>query len=69
MELCPKCKTQLRIRQPRMVVEGDKSPDTPTTVYLVQEQFCANPHCVEYKQTVDEIKHLLYAEKDDSHDH
>ena len=55
MELCPKCKTALRIKESYMELTGDKDPNVKTKVYTVLTQICVNPQCDNYKQEVDKV--------------
>ncbi len=60
---CPKCAIELRIASTRTQVEGDKSPDTPTRVYTVQDLTCVNPQCENYGMPVQQTRHLLYEDE------
>ena len=57
---CPKCGIELRITSTRTQVEGDKSPDTPTRVFTVQDLTCVNPQCENCGMPVQQTRHLIY---------
>lgn len=38
-------------------VEGDKSPDTETKVFTVQELTCRNKQCSNYGKVVETVRH------------
>ena len=40
-------------------VEGDKSPDTETKVFTVQEMSCRNKQCSNYGKVVETVRHQL----------
>lgn len=58
--LCPKCKIVAQISSSKTVVEGDKSADTETKVFTVQEFSCRNKQCSENGKVIGEIKHQIY---------
>ena len=62
MDKCPKCSLALRMGESWTQVEGDRSPDTPTKVYMAVNQYCANPQCENYGQTVETQRILMYEE-------
>lgn len=57
---CPKCGIETRIVAAYTAVEGDRSPDTPTRVFTVQEHTCVNSRCAEYDKIVATRRHLQY---------
>ena len=52
MELCPACKTALRIKASKYVLRGDK-------LFMVQEQTCRNDKCENNGVVVNTIEHEL----------
>jgi hypothetical protein len=42
---CPRCKTQMVIKDTHYQTVNDDTPDLPTEVYLIQEFVCHNPNC------------------------
>ena len=53
--LCPKCKTEMRV-QTHFSIQGDKSADTPTKLFLVQEFYCRNKSCPDYDKLVTTVQ-------------
>mgnify|MGYP000226329068 CR=1 FL=1 len=56
---CPLCKTELRIKGSRTVVENDDSPDKETRVYIEQELVCVNKKCENYQKVVSQQRAYL----------
>ena len=56
---CPLCKEEGLISKTYTTVEGDKSPDTETKVFTVQEIICRNKNCSSYGKVFDTVKHQL----------
>jgi hypothetical protein len=61
MNSCPHCQCSLYVREGKTELINDNTPDKPTEVYLIQEQFCHNPQCEYGKQniTVNTIRHRI----------
>ena len=57
--ICPQCKCELHIKEARIEVVGDESPDTTTKVSEVQDMICDNPNCINCGRVLDTTKHLL----------
>lgn len=57
---CKYCGIEAIIDKSYTEVEGDRSPDTPTKVYTVQEITCRNPRCGHYQKHVETVRHLIY---------
>lgn len=51
--LCDSCKNEMRITGFRYEIEGDKSADTPTKLYVVQTHQCVNKQCSQRGRTVE----------------
>ncbi|MEG1012441.1 MAG: hypothetical protein RSE54_11310 [Ruthenibacterium sp.] len=58
--LCPKCSTLLAIEKSYQRVEGDKSENTQTKVYTVQELICRNKNCGNFQKVVETAETLIY---------
>ena len=56
---CPLCKVEMAISHAYTTVEGDKSPDTETKVFTVQEMSCRNKQCSNYGKVVETVRHQL----------
>lgn len=59
---CPYCGIETTISRAYTEVTGDKSPDTPTQVFTVQELTCRNPQCARHGQLVQTVRHLSYSD-------
>lgn len=53
---CNLCQSQLQIQNFRYEIIGDKSEDTPTEVYVVQDLTCRNPQCDNKNKVVEEVR-------------
>lgn len=56
---CPLCEVEAIISNTYTKVEGDKSPDTKTEVFTVQEISCRNKQCSNYGKVIAALKHQL----------
>lgn len=59
MELCPKCKIALLVKDGGYKPVNDDTPDKSTEIYYVQHQYCNNPICEDYDKIVNTINHKL----------
>lgn len=50
MEMCPKCKTALRVKTTKNVIRDNK-------LFVVQELVCRNPNCLNNGVVVKTIEH------------
>lgn len=53
---CKNCRTEMRIVDTHVEVEGDKSPDTETVVYRVMDYACRSRQCPEYDKIQQSVK-------------
>lgn len=62
--ICKKCGLELRIKNTYTETEGDKSSDTVTRVYTVQDFICVNPNCEDFIKgggsKTETVRHLIY---------
>lgn len=56
---CPLCDVEAIISNTYMKVEGDKSPDTETKVFTVQEFSCRNKQCSNHGKVIGTLEHQL----------
>lgn len=63
---CPLCNVEAAIAKSRYKIEGDKSPDVETKLYIEQEMTCRNPNCSNYGTLIDTVKNELQLSKDTS---
>lgn len=52
MELCPKCKTLLRVGASKYILRDGK-------LFMIQEMVCRNDKCENNGQVVDTVEHEL----------
>jgi len=57
---CPICKTEMMISSTSTAVDGDKSPDTPTKIYTVQQLSCRNKQCENFGKVVQEVRTKIF---------
>lgn len=61
--VCPLCNIEMAIKSSHHVVEGDKSPDTETKLFLEQELTCRNKACKNFGKSVRKIKNPIQLSK------
>ncbi len=53
--LCPICKVEMRLFNPRHEIKYDDTPDKETELYYKQDLKCRNKNCSNYDKVIETI--------------